>query len=70
MQGIIDRFEGDYVVIEIDGKTLDVEREKVEYIAVVGDVVEYVDGKWVVNKELTEKRGKEIKKLMNEVWED
>ena len=36
----------------------------------VNDVVELVDGKWIVKEEDTEKRKKEIKALMDSVWED
>lgn len=70
MKGIIDRFEGDLVVIEVDGNTQDVPKALVESKVKVNDVVEFVNEKWVVNEEETEKRRKKIKSLMESVWED
>ncbi len=70
MKGIIDRFEGDIVIIEVDGETKDYKKEDVDPEADVNDVVEFIDGKWIVNKESTTKRTEEIKKLMDDVWDD
>ncbi|MFJ7974433.1 DUF3006 domain-containing protein [Peribacillus sp. JNUCC 23] len=70
MKGIIDRFEGDFVVIEVDGNTQNVPKELVESKVKVNDVVEFVNEKWVVHEEETEKRRKKIKSLMESVWED
>ena len=70
MKGIVDRFEGDFVVIEIEGNTKDVPKKQVDPSVKVNDVVELVDGKWIVKEEETEKRKKEIKALMDSVWED
>ncbi|MGE8078744.1 DUF3006 domain-containing protein [Peribacillus loiseleuriae] len=70
MKGIIDRFEGDLVVIEVDGKTQNVPKELVDSKVKVSDVVEFVNEKWIVNEEETEKRRKTIKSLMESVWED
>ena len=70
MKGIVDRFEGDFVVIEIEGNTKDVPKKQVDSSVKVNDVVELVDGKWIVKEEETEKRKKEIKALMDSVWED
>ena len=70
MKGIVDRFEGDFVVIEIEGNTKDVPKETLNPSVKVNDVVELVDGKWIVKEEETEKRRKEIKALMDSVWED
>ncbi|MFJ5624405.1 DUF3006 domain-containing protein [Peribacillus loiseleuriae] len=70
MKGIIDRFEGDLVVIEVDRKTQNVPKELVDSKVKVSDVVEFVNEKWIVNEEETEKRRKKIKSLMESVWED
>ena len=70
MKGIVDRFEGDFVVIEIEGNTKDIPKKQVDPSVKVNDVVELVDGKWIVKEEETEKRKKEIKALMDSVWED
>ena len=70
MKGIVDRFEGNIVVIEIDGNTQDISKDIVNSDVKVSDVVELVNGKWVTKKEETDKRKKEIKSLMDSVWED
>jgi ribosomal protein L21E len=70
MKGIIDRFEGDIVVIEIDGKTKDFPKSIFPKEAEVGDVVNIYGYKVTVDKKATEKLRKEIEDLMNEVWED
>ena len=70
IKGIVDRFEGDYVVIEVNGETLDVEKGKVANGVTAGDTVELIDGIWTKDEEGTETRSAEIKKLMDSVWED
>ena len=70
MKGIIDRFEGEFAVIEVDGNTQDVSRSLIADGVQQGDVVELVNGIWNKNTVATEKRSKEIKKLMDSVWED
>ncbi|WP_080833566.1 DUF3006 domain-containing protein [Cohnella massiliensis] len=70
MKGIVDRFEGDFVVIEIDGETQDVPRSLVADDVKTGDVVELQNNNWVRNPLKTQKRNNKIKKLMDSVWED
>lgn len=68
--GIIDGFEEDYCIIEVDGLTRDVLRNLVESGARTGDVVEWDGCKWIVNQKMTQERSKEIQKLMDDVWDD
>jgi hypothetical protein len=70
MKGIVDRFEGDYVIIEIDGQTQDVDKSVVNTSVKVGDVVVFVDGVWTTNITETVIREQNINKLMDDVWED
>ena len=70
MKGIVDRFEGDYAVIEIDGQTHDVSMSIVDAFVKVGDVVTLVEGVWKPNPTETKQREKQIKILMDDVWED
>jgi hypothetical protein len=70
MKGIVDRFESDFVVIEIKGKTKDVEKSDVADNVKVGDCVVFVDGKWLVHEDETKSRSQEIKKLMDNLWEN
>ena len=70
VKGIIDRFEGKYAVVEIEGKTRDFPKSIFPKSAAVGDVVE-IDGEKVkILKDETEKLRQEIEELMDDVWED
>lgn len=70
MRGIIDRFEGDIVVVEVDGETRDVARHLFPSEAKPGDVVIIEGAKITIDSDKTEKLRKEIEDLMNEVWEE
>lgn len=70
MKGIVDRFEVEYVVIEVDGRTQDVPRSEVDPNVKDGDVVVLVEGVWKADLEETEKRSGQIRKLMDSVWGD
>ncbi|UZJ78634.1 DUF3006 domain-containing protein [Fictibacillus sp. KU28468] len=70
IKGIIDRFEGEYAVIEIGNETKDILKSSLPKQAKVGDVIYFKDDKIVVDKEETEKLRKEIEDLMDEVWDD
>ncbi|WP_121614477.1 DUF3006 domain-containing protein [Mesobacillus foraminis] len=70
IKGIIDRFEGDVAVIEVDGKTKDFPKSIFPDKVVVGDVVEIHGDMVKVLKDETEKLRKEIEDLMKDVWED
>lgn len=68
---IIDHFEGDLAVCETeDGTTIDIEKNKLPKDAEVGDVIILENGQYHVAKQETEKRRKEIEKLMDELFED
>ncbi|AJS59986.1 DUF3006 family protein [Paenibacillus sp. IHBB 10380] len=70
MKGIVDSFEGNYVIIEIDGQTRDILKSDVDISVKVGDVVVLVSGVWTTDLTETELREQKIKKLINDVWED
>jgi TPP-dependent 2-oxoacid decarboxylase len=70
IKGIIDRFEDDYVVVEIEGTTKDYLKAHFPKEAKPGDVV-YIEGNNIrIDKHETKKLEDEIQKLMDEVWED
>jgi Protein of unknown function (DUF3006). len=54
-EGIVDRFEGDFAVIEIGGKMVDVARSLVDEDVMVNDVVIWKGGKWIRDEEKTKK---------------
>jgi hypothetical protein len=68
MKGIIDRFEGEYAVIEIEGKTKDVNRNIVDEKVKINDAVIFIDGKWFVDHQATALRKKKIQSLMDQIW--
>ncbi|RUS44565.1 DUF3006 domain-containing protein [Cohnella sp. AR92] len=70
MKGIVDRFEGDIVVIEIDGQPRDFPRHSVDKDVKAGDVVELLENVWIKNATETVRRSQEIKKLMDDVWDE
>lgn len=70
MKGIVDRFEGPFVVIEIGGKCEDIPREQVDPGVKPGDVVELENEKWITNEAATKSAEERIKRLAEEVWED
>jgi len=70
MKGIIDRFEGDWAVVEINGETRDFDRKIFPKEAAAGDMVKIEGDRVTVLKDETEKRRKEIEQLMDEVFED
>ncbi|ASS66990.1 DUF3006 domain-containing protein [Paenibacillus sp. RUD330] len=70
MKGIVDRFEGEFVVIEINGVTKDFARSEVDSAVEPGDSVILIDGKWVTDDDETKSRVGVIKELMKDVWED
>lgn len=65
MKVIIDRFEGDYAVVELpDRSTVDIPKQLVPKGAKEGDVLSIE-----IDKDETAKRKERIQKLMDELWE-
>lgn len=69
IRGIIDRFEGDIAVIEIDGQTKDFERSLLPVEAKAGDVV-IIGNPIMIDREGTGERRERVKRLMDDLWED
>lgn len=70
MKAVIDRFEGEYVVLDIGGKIEKTSRMEVPREAREGDVLVKRGRKWVVDLAETEKAKKAIQELVDELWED
>lgn len=70
IKGIIDRFEEDIAVVEVNGVTQDFKKRIFPKNAEPGDFVEINGDQVTIMKDETEKRRKEIEKLMEELWED
>lgn len=70
MSHIVEGFEGDWCILESDGKLRNVPRSQVDPKVKAGDVVEWNGTKWVPNLRETEERTRQIRALMDEVWGD
>lgn len=70
VKGIIDRFEDNWAVVEIDGETKDFKRAIFPNEAVAGDVVNIEGNVVTILKDETKRLRQEIEDLMDEVWED
>lgn len=69
MFGIIDRFEGNYAVIELpDKKILNIEKSKIPLEAKEGDILKRVNDTLIIDDEETNKRRKEIETLTKDLW--
>jgi hypothetical protein len=65
MKVILDRFEGEFAVVEmVDKTTINMPKILLPKFTKEGDVIEIT-----VDEEATEKRKKVISRLMGEVWE-
>lgn len=65
---ILEKFEDDIAVLEIDGEIKKISRKKFSDDVKEGDVLIQKDGVFMSDKENTEKRRKEILKLQNSLW--
>ncbi len=68
-RAIIDRFEGDLVVIEINEEMIDVPRENIPSDAREGDVLIVNGNVYTIDKNETNKRKREIQELMDKLFE-
>lgn len=69
-KGVIDRYEGDYAVVEFDGETEDILKSELPEEAKTGDTLIFEDGTVRVDTADTAKRKKEIEDLMDELFEE
>ena len=67
---ILDRFEGEYAVIEVEGKMVNVEKSKVDKEVKDGDLLELIDGIYYKNEEATNNRKRSIEEKFKGMWED
>lgn len=67
-KGTIDRFEGDYAVVEIEGVMHNIKRSYIPADAREGDIIIYNNNQWVIDQKGTEALKKEVQKLADELW--
>jgi hypothetical protein len=70
VRGVIDRFEDNYAVVEVEGKIINLPKGDIPCEAKEGDIVIIEDGKVSIDRSETVDAKKQIAKLMDEVWED
>lgn len=66
----VDRIEGDIVVLENreNGKILNIEKSKLAFDIQEGDILKYVNGRYILDKEKTKSETEQIKKQMDDLW--
>ena len=70
IKGIIDRFEGQYAVVELsDGKIIDIDRAQLPAEAEEGMVID-IFSSITINLDETKRRKEEIEKLTEDLWDE
>jgi hypothetical protein len=70
MKGIIDRFEGEFVIVEWDDRgRVEISRNLIPKNAREGDCLVQLGDKYIIDEGETQRRKCEIKKLANDLWE-
>jgi len=70
MKGIIDRFEGEYAVVELqNGKIINIDKKKLPIEVQEGTVI-HISESITINIEETAKRKSEIEKLTENLWDE
>ncbi|NLM20570.1 MAG: DUF3006 domain-containing protein [Peptococcaceae bacterium] len=70
MKGIIDRFEGEYAVVEMDDRIM--KNIKIEILPQgikEGTAIKFVNGEWQIDRERTENLKSEIDELAKNLFE-
>ncbi|ABW18699.1 DUF3006 domain-containing protein [Alkaliphilus oremlandii] len=67
---VLDRFEGNFAVVEIDGETVNVEINLVMDDVKEGDVLKIVEGFYYRDEEATSNRKKYMEDRFKDLWED
>ncbi|MGN0615676.1 DUF3006 domain-containing protein [Ruminococcus flavefaciens] len=67
---IIDRFEGEYAVLETDSGMKNVPRDILPEESREGDVVELKNGAYTVNKKAAEKRRRELREKLKKLQKE
>ncbi|NMA83988.1 MAG: DUF3006 domain-containing protein [Epulopiscium sp.] len=67
---IVDRFEGDYVILEIEGERKEILRCEIPKEVKEGDVLLERDGQYQYDEEETLKRRQYIESLTQDLWKN
>lgn len=70
MKGIIDRFEGEFAVVECEDRVrVEIHRNIIPKEAKEGDVIIQIGGKYKIDEGETQRRREEIEALAKDLWE-
>lgn len=61
---VIDRFENDKAVLEVDGEIIHTERFSIPENAHEGDVLTRINGEWIIDVSATEKKRADMHEFM------
>lgn len=70
LKAVIDRWEGEYAVLDIQGKIENIKKSQIPPDAREGDVLVKKCGQWIIDRKSSEKIKQEIDHLADELWED
>ena len=66
---IIDRIEGDYVILESDdGSMKEIKSSEIQGSFTEGDILLMEEGYFIVSEELSEERKKHIEDILKDMW--
>lgn len=67
---ILDRYEGDYAVIEVDNQIINIDRNLLEEGLAEGDVLVLKQGRYYKDKEATSARRKYMADRFGKLWKE
>lgn len=70
MRAIIDRFEGRYAVVEVEGTMRNIAKADLPVGVQEGDVLDFANGRWNLLPDETARIKKKIDKMAQGLWED
>jgi len=72
MKAVIERFEGDFALLEMkgEGQVIKVRRDKIPPAAREGDVVFSQGEEWLIDHKASAALKKEVEDLAAELWQD
>jgi len=70
VRGIIDRFEGEYAVVEMDNRIMkNIKIEMLPQGVKEGTAIKYVKGEWQIDRERSENLKSELDELAKDLFE-
>lgn len=66
----VDRIEENIIVLENreNGEIINIEKSKLPFKVQEGDILKYVSGRYILDKEKTRSETESVKKIMDDLW--